>query len=108
MKAKVKSQRGETLVETLVSVLIIILASVMLYGMAASAAKMNRQASEQDAAFYGQLTSAETNASSTQASLGSVQIKETGGSFQKAVDVIFYQESLGGEDVLRSYIVLGE
>ena len=57
---KLRSRRGETLVETLVAILVSALSVVLLVGGITVAAQINRRAAEQDGDFYGQLTAAET------------------------------------------------
>ena len=56
---KLRSRRGETLVETLVAILVSALSVVLLVGGITAAAQINRRAAEQDGDFYGQLTAAE-------------------------------------------------
>lgn len=48
---RVRSRRGETLVESLVSILIFTLASILLLSMAASATRINATVREEDLAF---------------------------------------------------------
>lgn len=59
---KLRSRRGETLVETLVAILVSALSVVLLVGGITAAAQINRRAAEQDGDFYGQLTAAEEQA----------------------------------------------
>ena len=48
---KLKNQKGETLVETLVSLLIIVLVFVFLTGSAVAAAKINPKSRDTDVSF---------------------------------------------------------
>lgn len=59
---KLRSRRGETLVEPLVAILVSALSVVLLVGGITAAAQINRRAAEQDGDFYGQLTAAEEQA----------------------------------------------
>lgn len=60
MKRKLKSRRGETLVEALCSVLVAALSAALLAGMVTAASNMNSAARENDAKLYSSITAAET------------------------------------------------
>ena len=60
LKAKLRSQRGETLVEVLASILVAALSVAMLLGGVAVSANLARQADKTDQHFYEALTAAET------------------------------------------------
>ncbi|NCB62073.1 MAG: hypothetical protein EOM52_00415 [Clostridia bacterium] len=57
---KFSSAKGETLAETVASILIIALASVIFATMALSATRLNAAANTADQAFYAELSAAET------------------------------------------------
>ena len=48
---KLRSRKGETIVETLVAILIVVLSFAMLTGAIVSAAKINKQNEDMDVAF---------------------------------------------------------
>ena len=60
MKRKLKSRRGETLVESLCAVLIASLSAALLAGMVTAASNMNISARENDAKLYSSISDAET------------------------------------------------
>ncbi|MGN0169638.1 MAG: hypothetical protein ACI39H_02625 [Lachnospiraceae bacterium] len=51
MKKKLKSRSGETLVETLFSMLVIVLAVIMIAGSVVTAARVNKSAADMDTAL---------------------------------------------------------
>jgi len=63
--AKLCSKRGETLVETLVSVLIVGLACLAFASMTVAASTINRSAKTADLAFYNELSAAEARSGTT-------------------------------------------
>ncbi len=65
LKQKLKSKRGESLVETLVAILILSLSSAMLAMMCSMAVKINRQASLANAILYREISIAEQGAGTT-------------------------------------------
>lgn len=60
MRRKLKSGRGETLVEVLASILIASLSVALLFGCVMASSNMDRRAKELDAGHYEALTAAET------------------------------------------------
>ncbi|MEG0755489.1 MAG: hypothetical protein RR450_03755 [Oscillospiraceae bacterium] len=58
---KLRQSRGETLIETLVAILVMTCASVLLATMLLAASNLNGKALEQDQIFNNQLTAAETS-----------------------------------------------
>ena len=94
IKQKLSSQRGETLVEVLASILIASLAVAMLLGGVAVSAALGRQADTADAYFYATLTAAETR--QTPVANGSINLTE--GGISRTIPVQVY----GGEG-LYSY-----
>lgn len=78
LRAKLKSQRGETLVELMASILISTLSVGLLLGAVAVSANLNRQAEKADETFYTALTAAESRTGESHP--GTVTVAETGGS----------------------------
>lgn len=96
---KLRSQKGETLVELLASILIATLSVGLLLGGVAVSAKINRQGEHVDKKFYEALTKAESR--QTPAAHGvdanpSVQVKERGETVNIPVQVY-------GEEGLYAY-----
>lgn len=94
IKQKLGSQRGETLVEVLASILIASLSVAMLLGGVAVSANLGRQADTADAYFYETLTAAEMR--QTPVANGSINLTE--GGISRTIPVRIY----GGEG-LYSY-----
>ena len=94
MQGKLRSQKGETLTETLVGVLLVALASVGLAAMIGAACRMNIRAKVRDEALYAEITAAESR---TGGETGSVTVKVDG--TEECVQVKYY----GAEGKLRSY-----
>ena len=94
MQGKLRSQKGETLTETLVGVLLVALASVVLAAMIGAACRMNIRAKARDEALYTEITAAERR---TGEETGSVTVKVDG--TEESVQVKYY----GAEGKLRSY-----
>lgn len=82
---KLKSQRGETLVETMASIVIAALSVALLFTCVMAASQINRMAREADEAYYADLTAAETQAAVAKS--GTIKISE------KPFDISLY----GGE-----------
>lgn len=80
LKTKLRSQRGETLVEVLASILIASLSVALLLGGVAVSANLERQADQTDKYFYETLTAAEshTSAISTGVLAPNIEVKENG------------------------------
>lgn len=100
LRAKLKSQRGETLVELLASILISTLSVGLLLGAVAVSANLNQQTEQADETFYDALTAAEsrtTPAVSGVADAPRVTVAEAGGA-SVPLDIIVY-----GGDGLWSY-----
>lgn len=94
LNAKLRSQRGETLVEILASVLIASLSVALLIGGVAASANLGRQADTTDKYFYETLTAAENR----QIPVGYGAVELTEGSTSLEIPVQIY----GGEG-LYSY-----
>lgn len=56
---KLKSQRGETLVETMASIIIAVLSVALLFTCVMAGAQIDRMAQDADVAYYADLTAAE-------------------------------------------------
>ncbi len=94
LKTKLRSQRGETLVEVLASILIASLSVAMLIGGVAVSANLGRQADTTDKYFYQTLTAAEKR--QTPVTDGFAQLTEGGTSIEIPVQIY-------GDEGLYSY-----
>jgi len=95
---KLKSRRGETLIELLASILIASLSVALVFGAVTASAAMDRQAHELDGDYYKILSKAEgqTDAGKLAAPPGAPALKvtvEAAGEIPVTPDVVFY----GGE-----------
>lgn len=95
---KLHSDRGETLVETLASVLIVALTSVIFASTTIAASHMNATAKTADDTFYAELSAAETHTGSMP---DTVTVSWSGG----AQD--FTVTRVGTDSELRSYTYTG-
>ena len=93
---KLKSRRGETLTETLASILIIALSAAILAGMVSAAARLSAKAKAADATFYQEIQAAEVG-SPGEAGSGIVTITAGGDTGSVHVSV------RGGGSALTSY-----
>ena len=94
---KLQSRKGESLVETLVAILIFTLASITMYTMVTTAANINRIAKENDLAISQQLVIAEQG--ETAPSTGTVKFTYNGTTVASQTVYIY-----GGQDgTLYSY-----
>lgn len=59
MKKKLRSKKGESLIESLVSILIFTLASIMLYTMLSTSVRLNQAAKDADAKYEVEMIYAE-------------------------------------------------
>ena len=98
LKHKLRSQKGETLIELLVSILIAALSVGMLMTGVTVSSRLNQAAQERDAVFYQLLTNAESRHDpiTTVSVSPGVRIQEGGRSF--TVPVRLY-----GDEKLCSY-----
>ena len=98
LKHRLRSQKGETLMELLVSILIAALSVGMLMTGVTVSSRLNRTAQEQDSVFYQLLTKAEARKEPITAGPVSpgVRIQEGGRSFTVPVQ-------LYGDEKLCSY-----
>ena len=62
---KLRSRKGETLVESMVSILIFTLSSILLLTMISAASSINKAAKESDASRQAQLSAAEAGENSS-------------------------------------------
>ena len=95
MVHKLKSQRGETLVEIMASIVIAALSVALLFGCVMASIQINRMAQRADEAYYKALTAAETQTEDADypRKNGTVTIK--GGSSVEKWDILLY----GGEEM---------
>jgi len=66
MKRKLKSDRGETLIELLASILIASLSVALVFGSIMASTQMDHQAQELDESYYATLSKAEKQAAGDQ------------------------------------------
>lgn len=95
---RLSSRRGETLVETLASILIVAVSAAIFAGMIMSSSRLNTVAKEADDAFYAELSAAETQAATTS---GTVSVTWSTGSEAFAVTIA------GTSGELRGYTDAG-
>lgn len=97
---KIKSKKGETLVEVLVGILIIAFAAALFAGMYSATGNINMIAREQDAALYSAVADLEQKKedSSAKKEGGNVQITDEGGNNIGSVEV-----DVWSEDGMTSY-----
>lgn len=101
MLCKLKSNSGESLVESLASILIFTLASIVMFSLFAAAGRINSNAREWDEEAQRQIEAAER--ADVRTGSGTVTITLDGGTLASvAVDVY------GGEDALFSFFAAGE
>lgn len=82
---KLQASKGETLVETLVAMMILSLVSALLFVMINGSFQLNSQAATQDQKFYQGLTDVENKGKT--ATTGNVTISYGGSSYSAAVKV---------------------
>lgn len=78
VQKKLKSEKGESLIELLASILVASLSVVLLAGMVAVSSRINRSVRESDAAFYGYVSEAEAQTEEVTAPAAQLQIQEEG------------------------------
>lgn len=98
---KIREKRGETLVESLVSILIFTFASILMLTMISAGAEINRTAREADRTYFSQLLTAEM-AEGPGTEKGTVLFTVNGAAEAVTVDV--YREDSG----LYSYFAAEE
>lgn len=98
---KIREKRGETLLESLVSILIFTFASITMLTMLATAAGINQRAQEADRAHFSQMLTAEM-AEGPGTNTGTLQFAVNG--TQQFVPVTVYR----GDGELYSYFAAGE
>lgn len=99
---KLSQSRGESLTESLCSVLLVALSSAVLASMIAAANHMNSVAIEQDRAFYQELNAAENRTDSLPGTV-SVAGNVDGAPYAFTYSVLLH----GGEDALTAYSLEG-
>ena len=104
MRKVLRNKKGETLVETLIAILIFTMASIILYSMVTSAAKLNREAKAFDESMMEGMNAVEMESGALTASSGTVTISVVTGKNAEGVDIcetatvpvdIFKDESTG-------------
>lgn len=88
MRRKLRSRRGETLIESLVALLLVSIASVALIAMVTSASRMNKAANQLDSGLYAAVSAAEVRQDNEDKEDGTVTVTVDGDSVTK--DVTFY------------------
>ena len=99
LSRKLASRRGETLAETLVTILLIAMASAMLAVMLTSAVRINNTADQATKALYEELTIAETGKGGGGGSVAVTIDRGTGKQVTVTIDVTVH----GAEGALRAY-----
>lgn len=102
MRRKLRSKRGETLIEVLASVLVASLSIALLFSAVMAAGRINQSARDADEAFYTSLQNAQTYGGTPLPASTSkkVTLKNEAGD-KKEIEVTFYGENGdGGYDVL--------
>lgn len=104
---KIRSNSGETLVETLVAIIICVFASTMMAGSVTTASKLNKDAREADAKFRESLSIVENyeTAADENKEDGVVEIVDQDESISPFQIQVIYIKSGDEADDLRSYIV---
>lgn len=95
---KLKNRSGETLIETLVSILIVTLASVVLVQMVITSVQISSKSGSADKDFSAALTAAEEE--STKIGQGTVTITGNGNTYSASVN---YYGGGSGSKALTSY-----
>lgn len=106
IKTKLRAKAGETLVETLVAIVICVFASTLLANGVAAAGKLNRDARDADQAFRHSLEIVELRdkAESSQKSAGVVTIIDTDEPTAEEIEVdVTYVKSGDGDNDLTGY-----
>lgn len=93
---KLRTRRGETVAEVLLAVLVAGVAMALVAGAASAAVRLNVTAREVDAAYYAQLSAAETRAGPKQEAKLTITLG-VGASYDFDVDIY------GGDGELRAY-----
>lgn len=93
MSHKLKSQRGETLVEVMASLLIAALSVALLFTCVMASAGIDRTAREADEAYYKALTAAETQTVNADFPAKAGALKIENGTASKELNITLY----GGE-----------
>ncbi len=106
VQAKLKSQKGETLVELVAAILVATLSVAMLMGGVAVSVRIDKKGKEMDAYFYQTLTEVESR--KHQLSEAAISIKESG-TEQARIPVNVYgpQKSYGEKHGSRDLYAYG-
>lgn len=92
MGKKLKSSRGETLIEVLASILVGTLSIALLFGAVMASRSMDKTAEDSDKAFYEALSAAEEQTEAVSFTEGMVKVSVQGASPEQTttIDVDFY------------------
>ena len=95
MLHKLKSQRGETLVETMASIVIAALSVALLFTCVVTSVRLDQAAKQMDEAYYKALTLAETQTAGEDGEypVKSGEVKIVNGAAEKVLNILLY----GGE-----------
>lgn len=99
---KLRSRSGETLVETLAAIVIVVIAGMTMFYAIMTAARINRITSDADDRYVQESNNAEQLTGD--GGSGIVTVSNTAEGFSADFEVIY----TGGEDKLTSYIPEGE
>lgn len=102
--SKLRSRGGESLIESLLAILIFTLASIAMYSMVTTSASINTTAKETDRTIQQQLVVAE-KAEGT-AAAGTINITLNSATGSKTIDTISV-DIYGGDGALYSYFAGG-
>ena len=104
MFRKLRSRRGETLVETLASILVVTLASIVMYSMVTAAADINTTAKRNDQTVQEQLIAAERAEQGDRTGSGKIYMFiEVNGETEEIAEVDV--DIFGAEGELFSYFI---
>ena len=101
--ARLRAGRGETLVESLVSILVFTFASILFLSMVASAANINRTVQQADLAYQAQQAVTETGPGAAGASQSSATVTVTCGGAQLCRETVTIVRQEGAEDSIYAY-----
>ena len=105
MRNKLLTKKGESLIESLVAILIFTLASVVLYTMVTTASRINLDTRAREEAMLDQLSSAEK--AQTPVGTGTVTVtvnNDPGKAFQVEVNLFGTEGQQGQDSGLVSYL----
>ena len=106
ISSKIKSNKAETLVETLAALLIVVVSMTMLAGAIVSAARVNKNASKIDTGFstVGKLSSGATVSTEEELSGFTVKVKDSSGvetEIEKGTIKAYQVGTVGDDDTVN-------